>query len=814
MPFRTLFDSLRQDLHYAVRTLRHNAGFTAFAILIIGLGVGASSTVFSIVNSLLIQPLPFTDSKRLVWIYNLADDGVSEWQTQVGHYLDMRELNKSFSDLTAYFTSFEPGNVKVTGDGATARISGLSVAQNFFRSSACGPQPGPNVHSRRECKWNAPGAAIVSYGLWKQRYASDPNIIGRTLTLNDKPYTIVGVAPASFDFGTVFAPGSHIDVYFPMPLTQETNNWGNTLAVVARLRPGVTLERARAEFRILADQLQREHPRRNTLRPILTTFDEHVTGRVRRAVVVLAWAVAIVMLIVCANIANLQLARGATRRREMSIRVAVGAGRARLVRQMLTEGVALSGCGALLGLLLAIAGTRLVAGLDAFKIPLLSMVKMDASSLGFALLVSVLAGLLFGLAPVLQIPFTFVHDSLKDSSRSASSTKQHIWLQDCLVVSEIVFACMLLVGAGLLGRSFLNVLSVNFGFRPEQAAALRIDRSSADSAEAARNTFYERVLSRAKSVPGVSEAGLTDVLPLVGDRSWDVSAKGRVFERGHYPEGFIRIVSHGYLRAMGIPLLEGRDFSERDDAASEPVALVNETLAHTLWPGQDAVGQIVLVNGSQRPGRRVVGVVRNVRHRSLEQESGCEVYMPIGQRGDYGAVYLVLRSGLAPEALTSSMRLALRGVAPQLGTNELIPLQEVVDRAVSSRRFVALLLSGFSGFALILAGLGIYAVISYSVNQRTTEMGIRMALGASTHMLQTRVLLQALRLAGYGTALGGLAAWFLSRILGSLLFGVTAKDPETFAAMLLALGAAAAVAGYLPALRISRIEPMSALRAS
>lgn len=394
-------ETLLQDLRYTFRTLRHNAGFAVFTMLIVGLGVGANSTIFSVLNTLLIRPLPVGDSRRLVWIGNVADDGVSEWSLQVGHFLDLREQNRSFTEIAAYSTFFRPGDAKVTVDGETERLNSLRVSQGFFSLLGVNPFLG-RTFTADECKWNVPGAAVLSHGLWKRRYASDTNVLGRTLMINDESVTIVGIAPPTFDFGTVFAPGYPVDVYLPMPLTPETNRWGNTLAVIGRLNPGASIQSARTEFSILADRIQRQHPERNTLRPILTALEQHVTGRLRSALLILASAVGIVMLIVCANVANLQLARTAARQKEIAIRVAIGAGRRRLVRQVLTESMVLSCCGALLGVFLAIAGTRLLAGLNAFNVPLLSTVRTDTASLAFALLMAVLTGLLFGLAPAFR----------------------------------------------------------------------------------------------------------------------------------------------------------------------------------------------------------------------------------------------------------------------------------------------------------------------------------------------------------------------------------------------------------------------------
>lgn len=809
LPF---FEALAQDLRYTLRILRHNPGFTIFAVAIIGLGIAASSTVFSIADAILIRPLPLQDSSRLVWISNLADDRVSEWSTQVDHFLDVQNQNASFSGMAGWFNVFEPGDTKLTEHGATHRLSGLSVSCNFFPFLAISPAMGRNF-TPAECGWNGPGAALLSYAFWRQHYAADPAMVGQTILLNDHPVTIVGIAPPSFDFGTIFAPGNRIDAFFPMPLTKETNQWGNTLAIVARLKPGVTVEKARAELQVIAGRLERDHPERNSFRPVVAPLSQRVTGQSRRAVLVLAWAVAIVMLIVCANVANLQLSRSLARQKEIAIRMAIGAGRRRLIRQMLTESLLLAGAGGVLGLLGAYAALRLLSGLAAFKVPLISTVRMDSASLAFSLLLALLSGIFFGLAPALQIPRASVHDRLKDAAR-ASATQRHIWVRNSLVVSEIVFACVLLAGAGLLIRSFLNILNLDLGFHPEEAAALRIDHAADYSTAAERNAFCDRVLDRARALPGIHAAGFTDVLPLVGDRSWDITAKGKLYERGHYPEGFIRLISDGYLRAMGIPLRAGRDFSPHDTPSSELVAIVNETTARTLWPGQNPLGQFIMSDGSGNPARRVVGVVADVRHRSLEKESGCEVYLPLRQRTDNGQLYLVLRTTLQPAAIAASLRTDLRFVAPQLSTDEFVTLQDVVDRSLSPRRFVVLLLSGFSAFALILAALGIYAVISYSVNQRITELGIRMALGATPRHLQARVLLQALKLAAVGMLLGSAAAWFFTRTLSSLLFGVASTDTLTFSAAILILTLIACAAAYLPALRISRIDPQTALRAS
>jgi predicted permease len=798
---------LTQDLRQSFRGMRRDAGFTAFTILIAGLGIGASSTVFSVVNALLLRPLPFRDPGRLVFITN-GDDWTN---TQAEHYSDLRELNQSFSDL-AGFAGWGVGDRQLTGTGEPERLTSVPVTGNFFAVLGVQPAIGRSF-TAAECqgRYSAPPAMLLSYSFWRRRFAADPNVVGRKLTLNNNPVTVVGVLPASFDFGSVFAPGTLIDIFVPWPLTDKTKPQGNTMKIVGRLKPGATVRGAQAELTMLGKQLESRHPERNYIAPLLVPLAQRVSGGVRPALFVLACAVGVVMLIVCANLSNLQLARFNTRQKEMAMRAALGAGRSRLLRQMLTESVALSCCGAVLGLVLAVAGTHELAHLHAFNLPLLASVRIDGSALLFTLLAAVASGVLFGLLPALQVSAFSLREGLQYAGRGSSGGKRHAWVRDGLVVSELAFACILLVGAGLLIRSFLRVLDVNPGFQPERAAALRIDPSFRISGFAQQNSFIDEVLNRARSVPGIVAAGITDVLPLRDDRSWAVSAVGQVYGKGHYPpEPFIRVVSDGYFEAAGIPLRLGREFTERDRASSERVVVVNETLARTLWPGQNPVGQMVTTDG----GRRVVGVVGDVRHAALETAGGSEMYLPMRQTGDYAAMQLVVRTALPAESLAAGIRTALRPIDPNLPVREFVTFQDLVDRAVSPRRFLVLLLAGFAAFALILASLGIYAVISFSVSQRVQEIGIRMALGASATDLQRRIVLRTLGLAALGLALGMTASRVLSSVLGSLLFGITTGDPVTFIEVGALLIAVAVVAGYVPARRASRIDPMVALRAS
>lgn len=795
-------ESLISDINYGFRGMARNAGSTVFAILIVGLGIGGASTVFSVVNALLLRPLPFRDSGQLVWISNAEN-----YSTQAEHFTDLRNQNRSFSDLAGWAAFHNTGDQELTGSGEPERLTSIPVTGNFFALLDVQPAIGRSF-TKQECegKFSAPPAMLLSDSFWRRRFAADPKVVGQTLTLNNHPVTVAGVLPASFDFAGVFAPGTPIDIFIPWPIADQTKPAGNTTNIVGRLKPGVSVASAQAELSVLAKQLENQHPDRNPVLPRLVPLQQHVSGQVRPALLLLACAVGVVMLIVCANLSHLQMARMGTRQKEMSIRAALGAGRSRLLRQVLTESVILSCCGAALGLLLAVAGTRGLSHLHAFDLPLLQGIRVDGSTLAFTLLAAVASGVLFGLAPALQVPDGKLSQGLQDASRDSSS--RHGWFRDGLVVSQFALACMLLVGSALLLKSFMRVLDVDLGFQPMHTATLRVDPGFHISSVAQENSFIDDVLHRARSIPGVTAAGISDVLPLDGDRGWQVSGEGQVYDKDHHPEAYIRVVSDGYFEALGIALKSGRPFTESDRASSEPVVIVNETLARVLWPGQKAVGQMVTQDG----GRRVVGVVADVHHGGPEIVGGSEMYLPMRQTGDFAAMRLVVRTALPPDSLAAAIRTALRPLDPSLPVAEFQTLQGLVDKAVSPRRFLVLLLSGFAGFALLLASLGIYALISYSVNQRTKEIGIRMALGASSSRVRRGILTRTLVLALAGVTLGTIGSIACSKWIESLLFGTTPTNPMVFSGVSLLLCAVALVAAYVPARRASRIEPLQALR--
>jgi predicted permease len=798
------------DLRYTFRTLRRDAAFSAFVILIAAFGIGASATVFSVVNTLLLRPLPFAQPEQLVWIANRETGGLSGQTLQVGHVLDLRERTQTLSAVAGYFAFYGVGDNLLGSGGEPERVSGVPVTDNFFQVLGVEPLLG-RFFTQEEARWQGPRAVVLGHGLWQRRFAANPAVVGSSLTINDQPYTIVGVLPASFDFASVFAPGAHFDLFFPFPLTPETNRWGNTTALVGRLKPGVTVEQARAEIKTIATQLSAEYTNRNSFVGFVAALGDRVTGNMRQAVWVLALAVGMVMLIVCANLSNLLLARTATRQRELAIRSALGAGRGRLIALMLTEGLVLSGTGAVLGAALAIAATRALTRLDAVSVPLLRSVSMDGTALAFTALLALAAGLLFGLAPAFQLKGTGIEHALRDATRGSTEGRRGRLVRSALVVSEIAFACMLLVGAGLLIRSLVRLLDVDMGFDSRSAITVRVDPDSRYTTPEQRNAYLDDVLRRVRELPGVQAAGITDALPLGRNRTWGARVKGVVYERGRIPISYVRMITDGYAAAMGIPVRAGRDLAPADNDRGEPVILINETMAQHLFPNEDPIGKVIL--NACAPERRIVGVVGDVRHLALEQASGNEMYIPMRQCPDRPSHDLVVRSLLPPGAVDAAVLGALRPLAPTLTTRDFRAVQQIVDKSVSPRRFTVILLGGFAAFALVLASLGIYALISYSVNQRVQDIGIRMALGASAAHVQRQIVGHTLLLTAIGTVGGGAASAILARRLEGMLFETTPSDPGTFLVMLLVLAIVAMMAGYLPARRASRIDPMVALRA-
>ncbi len=760
--------------------MRRNLGFYLIAILIIGLGIGANTSVFSVVNTLLYRPLPFRDPARLVLISNIGTQGgLSSATLRTSNLRDWREMNQSFEEMTGYFAFFDYISYILSGEGDPKHVVGVGVVRDFLEVLDIQPQLGRNFVEEEDV-WGRVDAVILTHEFWHRQYNGDREIIGRTITINKSPASVVGVLPDWFDYGSVFAPGTRVDFLTPFPVSDQTDGWGNTIFAIGRLKPGITIEVAQAELESINGQLREADPSRWGLNALTTDLTEQITGRFRKSMLLLACAVGLVLLITCTNLSNMLLARASSRRTEMAVRSALGANRTRLMRQLLTESLILSSSGALLGILLAYAVTSTVAGTQAISIPLLAAVTVDGTALLFTLIVAITTGLLFGIVPALQISGTNGHRSLKDSSRGASQGRNRRWAREALMVSEIALACLLLVGTGLLLRSFVTLMDVDLGFQPENAASWRIETNQPFSSGAEWNAYLQRLTDEVEAIPGIESAGLTDTLPLGRNRAWGLRAEGQVYGPGETPVAFPRIVDSGYIGTMQIPVISGRDFTIHDTAETDAVVIINENMARRLWPDDEPIGQNILLGwpDDEPIGQnillggpiRVVGVVSNVRHSSLEEDSGLEMYLPIMQQGGDGfALDLVIRSEQPLESIAPHISATLRGIDSTLPTGDFRPLEEIVDLAVSPRRFILLLISAFALIALFLASLGIYGVVSYSVSQQTREIGM------------------------------------------SMLYGVSPTDPITLGVMVSVLALLSVVAGFLPAFRASRIDPISVI---
>ena len=600
-------EGLLFDVRYALRQLRRQPSFTIVAVLILGLGIGANTAVFSVLDPLMFQPLPFRSPERLAWLVNSDVTSLTGRTSSVAVYEALMRM-QTFEELSTYEAFFARSSYKLTGEKEPDRVAGVMIPANFFPFLGVAPLLG-RTFTEDECKVNGPGAVVLSYGLWERRYSFDPDVIGRQLVVNDRAATIVGVMPREFDFGAVFAPGIRIEIYMPAVM-DELRGWGNTMAILGRLKPGVAREEAQAEANIIVEQLQREHPEfgsRRSYNAIFKPLSESITAGVRKPMLTIWAAVGLVLLIVCVNLSNLLLARAATRSKEMALRGAIGAGRGRLVRQLLTESLVPSLLGGSFGVALAYAFVSYVRRLEGLSIPLLKNIEINAGALGVTVGVTVLAALLFGLAPAIAVVRGDLIEALKEGGRGSSEGRDHRWVRSSLVVSEVALACLLLVGAGLLLRSFLNILDVNLGFQTARTYALRVDASiHLDTAEKSY-AYIKRLIAAVRIVPGIEAASITDAIPLDSNRSWRVRAKGQSPEEGR--GALTKIIGPGLLATMQTPLIAGREFTERDDINGAPVVLVNESLAERLWPGKDPLLQTLFVNDKER---QVLGVVADV----------------------------------------------------------------------------------------------------------------------------------------------------------------------------------------------------------
>ena len=796
-------EALLRDLRYGLRSLRRDLALSLFAVTIVGLGIGASVTVFSVARALLLRPLPFDEPERLVFISN-GDFGrgqaLSAISVQSGHIESLRAMATQFADVGGYHLFDREGDHTLYLPAGPTRATRLRVTDNFFDVLGVEPVVG-RLFGADEVLDDSPAVILLTHPAWLRHFSGDPGVIGSTVRLDQGSATVIGVLPPSFDYSEIFAPGSRIDYVTPFPWSERSHRTGNTLAVIGRLAPGATIESAQTEAEAAALP---PAERVNDFHPVVRPLRDHLSGGYRQTVLLLAASVVLVMLMVCANLSNLLLARGAARERELSIRVAIGAGRRRLIRQLLTESLILAGGGTLLGVLLAVNGTRLLASLD-LRIPMLGHTRVDGTALLLAAGSTAAVALLFGVAPALRGTDVDPSESLREGSRGSSDGGGRSALRRGLVVSQVAMACILLVASTLTARSLLHLLQTDLGYEPAGTIAMRVDPSRRFDSDEARVRYLAELLDATRRAPGVSAAGMADMLPMAFNRRWDA-------RRPELPDDrvspFVRIVSDGYVEAMGLQLLEGRVLGEADGLDAPSVGMINEELAARLWGDGNPIGS------RMRTGARefeVVGVVRSTRQRSVDQDPGMELFLPIRQLGDHNAIHLLVRGDPAAEDLTAVTRAAVRTVDPDVPLDQVVSLGAVVDGSLAPRRFLVWLLSGFAAFALVLAALGIFAVVSYSVTQRRREIGIRIALGATNERVVRRLVRDSLILTTIGLAVGLLLALLTARMLQGVLFGVEATDPITLGGVALVLSCVAAAASWIPARGALAVSPIEAV---
>ncbi len=807
-----------QDARYTFRTLRRDPGFAAISILILALAIGANIAVFSVVNTLLLRPLPFPDSQQLVWIAPPPTScGLSCATYSADAYEEFRERSRAYQDVTGYMAFTTPDNLRLTRRGEPVPATGFEVIGNFFQVLGVRPAMG-RLFTSEEARGGPHPVALLANAYWRRQFNSDPNILGEAVEFNGTPVTIVGVLPGNFDFGAVFSPGAKVDLFTPLDLNRE-RDWGNIVTLIGRLKPGVTVAQALDDASRVAPEIyfSVKYPDtkgryKGNLIPV--TLKSYVTGKLSRSLIALWCAVGVILLIAGVNLSNLLLARAVARAKEFAVRGALGASRGRIVRQLLMESLVLSGGGAILGLALAATLIAWLAHQGSVALPLLTSLNIDGQAVAWTILIAAFTATIFGLIPGLRIASGNLQEMLKDSGPGAGQGRRHERVRAALVIFEVALACVLLVSAGLLLRSFVKVLDVDLGFQPDRAASIKVDYDdSAATQEASaikRAAIFQEILARVTALPGVEAAGMSDYLPLGPNREWDQPVpQGKTFAPGELPDPLVYVITPGFVRAMGIRV-HGRDFTWADGPKSERVVLINASAARAYWPGGDAVGKI-LMRGKEED--HVVGVVDDVHEETLEAGTGSQIYYPVTQQGPSGA-QLVVRTSLPPASLASSVLSALLELNPKQPAADFRPIQSIVDRAVSPRRFFMLLVAAFAGLGLLLAALGIYGVISYSVTRQAQAIGIRMALGASVGRVQRDVLAGTLRLAFAGMALGTLLAFAVARLISSLLFATSSWDLPTYLGMAIALLLAAAVSGYIPARRASGVNPMEALRSN
>ena len=802
------------DVRYAFRTLRKNPGFTAIVLLTLALGIGANAAIFSVVNGVLLRPMPYHDADRLMVIWgDLHRAGVNEIPTSAGEFVDYRDRSHAFEQLAAYDTL----GFNLTGNGEPERVEGAVVTASLFPLLGVSAQVGRTL-LREEEEPGRGNVVMLSHALWTRRFNANPAIVGRSVQLDGKLVQVVGVMPASFQF-----PDHTIDLWTPIVFdadaVSDNNRGSHGYTVIARIKAGLTREQAQADLAGVTSTFKAEHPDnyRSGFSARLRPLQDEIVGDTGRPLLVLLSAVALVLLIACANVANLLLARAASRRKEIALRTALGASRGRLVRQLLTESVLVSLIGGVIGLVIAAWGVQLLIALAPDSIPRLQEVGVDRRVALFTMVVSFASGLLFGLAPALRASRLSLNDALKEGGRS-SDVGTRGPMGRVLVVSEVALSLVVLVVAGLLIRSFARLQDVQPGFDSSSLATLRLSLPPSRYSFEQGDRFFDELFVRLRSSPDVTGVAATSALPFSGtggSRSFQI--EGRRVERPQdQPEEQIRFVTDGYFTMMGIPIISGREFNRRDTLAGVRVAVANDALARKHWPNEHAIGKRVSFSERDPQWYEIVGVVGDVKHRGLDVADRAELYIPHRQPLFAGAtvrpMYLAVRAPSEPLAAVAAVRRELKRLDPDQPISDVRTMDERIGRSLSSRRFSTVLLGVFASLALTLAAVGIYGIVAYSVTERTHEIGVRLALGAQRRDVIAMVVGQGMTMTAAGTAIGVAAALMLTRLMSTLLFGVSAVDPATFLAIPCLLIAVALVACYVPARRATRVDPLQALR--
>ncbi|MDA2936770.1 ABC transporter permease [Acidobacteria bacterium AH-259-A15] len=800
--------ALLQDLRYGVRMLTKNPGFTVVAVLTLALGIGANTAIFSVVNGVLLHPLPYPDSDRLVMLWETyVQKGWFQGSASLPNFTDWRERNQTFEEMAAFRTT----GANLSGEDQPDRVTVADVTHRFFSILGVETALGRTFLPEED----QPGRAkvvVLSHGLWERRFGADPNTLGQKLMLNGEAATVVGVMPAAFDFP------EDIDLWAPLALdSTQRGRRSQFLRVIARLKPALTLEQAQAQMDIIARQLGKEYPRTNRDWGInvLSLYD-HTVGTMRPALLILLGAVGFVLLIACANVANLFLARATGREKEMAIRAALGAGRKRIIRQLLTESGVLAVLAGSLGVLLAFWGIDLLLALSPDNLPRMDEVGVDGRVLGFTLIVSLAAGVLFGLAPGLQASKTDLNVSLKEGGRTSdNSGGQH--LRGLLMVSEVALGLVLLIGAGLLIKSFYRLQQVDPGFNPKNLLTLRFSLPRVNYPEEHQIVgFYRQLLERVETLSQVESTGAVHVVPLRGEnQSIAIAEEGQPYltSEGKFITGNYRRVSPNYHRTMEIPLIRGRLFTQQDNAHSSGVVIINETMARRYWPDDDPLGRRFRIATGDEILRTIVGVVGDVKHFGLNNETRPEMYVPHSQDSKYAlSMALMVRTTRSPESVVAEVRHELQTLDSQLPIYNAESMEKIIFRSVGLHRFTMILVAVFAGAAFLLAAIGIYGVISYSVSQRSHEFGVRMALGAQRTDILKLMLKHGMRLALVGATVGLAGALALTRVMTSLLYEVSPADPTIFSLVASLIILVALLACYFPARRATKVDPMTALR--